>query len=432
VTEINRRAVLGAGLTAVLSPSLMAAARSDRYLEAAVFAFPLFEMARLSANARGPRNVLNHRRTLSDYTSRAVTMPNNDTLYSAAWLDLSAGPIDLDVPLDTGRYLSVALMNAFTDNIIVISRRSHEGPVARIRIIGPSSSTKNLEGRTLIRSSTQDCWMLARTYVEGLADLASARAVQDQIKLVGIPVPPTGRTISLDDPESFIEAANRLLSRTDPAHPLVRRARRFSDIGLVARTEPVWLNLDETARAQWTAALAALSSAVRDSTRYARTIEGWSWPNGEIGNFGNSSGYRAAIARSGIGALPVSEALYLTAVQDDRGAPLASGKSYALKLPSNGVPVDAFWSLSAYRAEPDGRFFFTENPIDRYSIGSNAADVLTSKSPIIMSHQRPKNDKAIWLPLPYGPFRLVFRAYQPQLAFVRRNWRLPALKLVSD
>jgi hypothetical protein len=159
--------MIGGGLAAAIPSSLLAAARRDRFLEAAIFAFPAVELARLAANAPGPRNVLNHRRTLSDHRSRGVTMPNNDTLYSAAWLDLASGPVDLDVPLDSGRYLSVALMNAFTDNVAVISRRSHRGRIARLRVVGPSKTASSPNDRTVIRMPTDDGWLIARTYVEG-------------------------------------------------------------------------------------------------------------------------------------------------------------------------------------------------------------------------------------------------------------------------
>lgn len=64
---------------------------------ATIFLFPLYEMWRSRWNAirnpvnprRGIENGFGHARMLSDHRSRAVTTPNNDTLYSSAWLDLS-------------------------------------------------------------------------------------------------------------------------------------------------------------------------------------------------------------------------------------------------------------------------------------------------------------------------------------------------------
>ena len=89
----------------------------DADLQAAFeYTFPLYEMARtryftveLPANPNRGANRIGHRRTLSDHSSRNVTTPNNDTLYSSAWLDLSAGPVEITVPKISRRYWSFHL-----------------------------------------------------------------------------------------------------------------------------------------------------------------------------------------------------------------------------------------------------------------------------------------------------------------------------------
>ena len=73
---------------------------------------PAFEMARLAydfsydpANSRRvPVNRFAHRRILSDHRHRLVTTPNHDTLYSSAVIDLSSGPVTLDVPAMGARW----------------------------------------------------------------------------------------------------------------------------------------------------------------------------------------------------------------------------------------------------------------------------------------------------------------------------------------
>src|SRR5438046_2653718 len=95
------------------------------------FAFPIYEMARTRANALGndsspglqTANTLAHSAALADHRSRKVTSPNNDTLYSASWLDLADGPVMLDMPALPERYHSVALMDIFTDNFAILGTR---------------------------------------------------------------------------------------------------------------------------------------------------------------------------------------------------------------------------------------------------------------------------------------------------------------------
>ena len=86
--------------------------------QAATYAYPLYEMRRMRAatspqrvDGAGPApapqrwcNVFTHaRQLLAPGKSRVVT-PNNDTLYTNAWLDLRSGPLVIDVPDTAGRY----------------------------------------------------------------------------------------------------------------------------------------------------------------------------------------------------------------------------------------------------------------------------------------------------------------------------------------
>ena len=116
----RRRALQGLATTLSLplvgcstGVSMSTTSLEDTIAEAFVYAFPLYEMARTRWNAldnpanpaRARPNVPGHRRALTDHRSRAVTTPNNDTLYSSCWVDLSAGPVRLQVaPLPAGRY----------------------------------------------------------------------------------------------------------------------------------------------------------------------------------------------------------------------------------------------------------------------------------------------------------------------------------------
>ena len=44
-----------------------------------------------------------------------MVTPNNDTLYTNAWLDLSRGPLLLEVPDSLGRYYVLGLLDFYTN-----------------------------------------------------------------------------------------------------------------------------------------------------------------------------------------------------------------------------------------------------------------------------------------------------------------------------
>ncbi|WP_374660969.1 DUF1254 domain-containing protein [Phenylobacterium sp.] len=135
----RRRFLTGGAAALVAAPpaakaepsSLRAAAR-----ELALFGLPLIEMA--GTRGRAFRNGLvanrfRHVRRLTDARSQTVTQPNNDTLYSTAWLDLSAGPVRITLPRAGGRYVSLALMDMFTNNFAVL----HADSAGEAVVIGP-------------------------------------------------------------------------------------------------------------------------------------------------------------------------------------------------------------------------------------------------------------------------------------------------------
>src|SRR5689334_17022986 len=143
------------------------------------YGFPLYEFARTAQQRTQllPMNRVGHRAALADDTSREVTAPNNDTIYSSAFLELSNGPVEIVSPTSTDRYFSIAFMDAFTDNFAYIGTRATKGKGGTFWLAGPTWQGTAPAGVTLLRSSTNDVWMLGRTLVDGPEDLAAARAL---------------------------------------------------------------------------------------------------------------------------------------------------------------------------------------------------------------------------------------------------------------
>ncbi|MFT9088774.1 MAG: DUF1254 domain-containing protein, partial [Acetobacter okinawensis] len=160
------------GLTSLLVPKLVQAqvppvtpplpplAEASR--QAWIFTVPLAEnaLARARILKDNSANTLIHKRTLSDWQDRFITTPNNDTLYSVAWLDLSAGPVKLHIPPTGDRYISAALIDMYTNNFAILGTRTTGNDGGSFTIIGPEQSTHSL---TDIRSPTRWVCLLIRT-----------------------------------------------------------------------------------------------------------------------------------------------------------------------------------------------------------------------------------------------------------------------------
>jgi hypothetical protein len=135
-----------------------------------------------TANPQNPfRQRLNrflHVPNLATDKSRAVTTPNNDTLYSTAWLDLTEGPLFLVVPPMGELYYSYAFMDLFTNNFAYVSRRVNGGSPGPHMIVGPSWTGDPPADVAIIRAPTNSVWLLGRILVDGPEDLSPVRAMQ--------------------------------------------------------------------------------------------------------------------------------------------------------------------------------------------------------------------------------------------------------------
>jgi len=163
-----------------------------------VWGLPLVIMHRtraLHCNQGGP-GVLRHMIDLATARNRTVVAPNNDTLYSTGWYDLSYGDLRLDVPpMDhPDRYWSVMILDAFT-HLTYVSRRLYGvNGASAVLTYDPSVEQNHSIAADKIAVGAPTVWVVVRTLVDGPDDLAQARAVQEKITVTapsGHPSNPT-------------------------------------------------------------------------------------------------------------------------------------------------------------------------------------------------------------------------------------------------
>jgi hypothetical protein len=406
-------------------------------IEAAfLYAYPLYEISRTGQNrAAAPGlNRLGHRAVLADHTMRQITAPNNDTIYSSAQLELSGGPMEVVSPADAQRYFSITYMDAFTDNFAGSGTRLTKGQGGRFWIVGPTWTGTTPAGVTAFRSSTNGVWMLARIVVDGPADLNAAKALQQQITLKALtdaaPKPFAVRCTSSEDPENFLAVVNEMLARSPGGLGHMARAANYTKVGVGANVTPTAEHL-----AMWKAYLPKGIAKLKERFLFRDLIvNGWGYQPSGVGEKEADDLLRSAIALGGLAALPEAEAMYCQATTDGGGAPLTGASRYVWRVPPGGVPADAFWSLTMYQVEADGRFFLVENPIRRFSIGDRTEGLVKNADgsiDILIQREQPAGPMAAnWLPAPMGDIRLSLRAYLPRKELRSRSWKVPPVRKV--
>ncbi|MDQ0462427.1 hypothetical protein QO010_000175 [Caulobacter ginsengisoli] len=427
---MDRRELLigsGAGLLALAlarpsfaSPGVDEATARNAWL----YALPLIEMATTRARhmKQGlPINRLFHTRKLADHTARTVTNPNNDTLYSISWLDLTTGPVILTIPPMGDRYYSAAVMDMFSNNNAVLGSRTVGREGGTFTLCGPGQASS---GERPVRVATPHAWLLLRTLVDGPEDLDAAHAAQDGFKLAGPQGAPPPAYAGRDaDPAAYFQAARELLAADPPPASDLRALRSFG--ALLGQGER---QIDPAVLAQGVANARAIVAGAKGRQVF---VDGWSYPRANLGDFGQDYLYRAIVAMQGLAALPVAEAAYLRPQGEADGIFKGDGL-YRLNMPGN-LPLDGFWSLSMYEAMPDGQGFFTDNPLGRYAIGDRTKGLKRNpdgSADIWIGRGDPGGDRtANWLPAPKsGPFFLTMRAYLPRPELLDGRWRMPPIK----
>ena len=105
-----------------------------------------------------------------------TVLPNVDTAYTVARLDLRNGPVVVHVPAMCGRYYTLQLMDAYTDVFGYIGTRVTGNLAGDYAISGPATRGRVPRMRT-IHSPTPDALLLGRTLVRPTDSESKLRAI---------------------------------------------------------------------------------------------------------------------------------------------------------------------------------------------------------------------------------------------------------------
>jgi hypothetical protein len=428
--------------------------------EAYVFSFPILEsykmlfaqaLYRESGAYEGPLNVLFHKGELlgPDYT--LIVRPNNDTLYSGAWLDLRSEPMVLSVPaVPLDRYYSFQLIDLYTHNFAYVGSRATGPEAGNYLITGPGWSGEAPDGITaVIPCETAFAFALARTAVFGPEDVPNVAAVQAQYavtplsEFAGTEPPPTAAPPGLlpYNPEQarsagFVALINAFLPYLGQHPSEAELWQRFATIGIGAEFDLDTLD-PEIRTAMDAGVAAALEKIETEGGKLGSRQNGWMLTEASWGTREAMQGRylrRAGAAAFGLWGNDLEEAFYPEASVDSDGEPLdASKHDYVVHFAADQLPpVKSFWSLSMYNLP---QMHFIHNPIDRYTLGDRTQGVVYGRDgslTVYLQHESPGRDKeSNWLPAPDGPFSLQMRCYWPEPERLDPLYLPPAVRKVD-
>jgi hypothetical protein len=420
--------------------------------EAALYFYPLVTMdiTRLqSINTAagtkpgfGPPNEFHHLRAFPSADFRTVVRPNFDTLYSVAWLDLTAGPVSLHAPDTDDRYYLLPLIDMWTDVFANPGKRTTGTEAQDFVVTGPGHTGELPAALPVIAAPTPYVWIIGRTQTNGPADYDAVHTVQD-----GYRISPLGNAVehvidtgydtsteplkvvnSMSAVDLFTYAA-KLLAVNPPHTTDFSQLARLANLGVVAgkpfdatRFSPDQLTEID---AGWAGALQDLLAALKT---LGTNVDGWTTFTESMGVYGNYYFKRAVVALMGLGANPAEDAVYPLLTTDADGHPPTGDHDYVIHFDADKLPpADAFWSVTMY----DAQGFQVANELNRFAIGDR--DPLSYNADgsldLYMQHTNPGPQReSNWLPAPLGPLGVTMRLYAPKREVLDGRWHPPPVQ----
>jgi len=369
---------------------------------------------------------------------RGVSAPNADTLYSAAWIDLSE-PQVFSHPDMGDRYFLFPMYDLWMSIVQSPGARTTGGNAGNFLLTGPGWKGEVPEGMTHYAFASRYMLILGRTYANGTeADYEAVNALQAQYKITplsawGKPFTPAAPAINpnpgislTDKPQSVILAMgtegyfnwmSKAMCENAPAYAAdAPMLARMAKIGFapckpfeLARLDPavqaVLKDLPQT----------ALDRIGANQKSLGQMVDGWQITKG-LGQYGTDYMKRAVVAAFGWPANLQEDAVYPYTLVDSKGETLTGANRYTLTFAKGQTPpVNGFWSITMYMI--DEGWWFVPNKLNKFTVSprDNLKANPDGSITLYFQTESPGVDKeSNWLPAPEGEFIPMLRMYWPK------------------
>jgi hypothetical protein len=355
-------------------------AAPERPTDAELHAFKAYHHAVYmvtTAKQAGGTNKLLHTTKLPTEGTDPVVSPALDHIYTKAVIDLTSGPVVVEVPeVEKDRYFSIHITD---QEHYTIYDEVH--PVGKYVFVRKGKDMEVPEGVKVIESPGDYPHLFIRAQVKTQDDIANVIPIQQKIKLAGV-----SKELAIVNPVKF----------TINTHDVYPQNREFLD--------------------------AAVNFSKEDYLRVSEYI-GVNAPrlgaNGNIGKFGpidskepgsNDPENRAAAIVGHLG-FPLHHAYYGPYFTNCKDEVLNGDKTEIFAFPYEPEGVELFWSVTRYSALTRNTLPGKNDLFNAYNTKPDANGNIT----VTFSVNDPK-DGTYWMPVNAGePYYFIVRYYKPDV-----------------
>jgi hypothetical protein len=353
-------------------------AASQRPSDAHLHAFKAVHHARymaVTAEQAGGTNKLLHTTKLPTEGADSVVSPALDHLYTKAVIDLTSGPVVIEVPkVPKDRYFSIHVTDQ--EHYTIYDEMRPSGKYVFVR---KGSRAEVPQDATLIVSPGDYPHLFIRVQIKTPEDRDNALAVQSQIKLTG-----ESKTLVIEDPIAFTLKTHDIYPQNE---------------GLLASV-PDYSDSDHQSVSQF---VGKRVLTIQDNSGAFGPIDSTE-PNS------NDPEIRAAAIIGHLG-LPAEHALYIPVFANCAREVLNGDKTEVFTLPHKPSGVKEFWSITRYSALTRNTLPGKNDIFNAYNTNPDEEGNIT----VTVSVEDPK-DGTYWMPVNAGePYYFVLRYYDADL-----------------
>jgi hypothetical protein len=364
-------------------PAVENTAIPERPSDADLVAFKVYHHAVYmvtTAKQAGGTNKLLHTTELPTEGTDPVVTPALDHLYTKAIIDLSAGPVVVELPeVAEDRYFSIQIAD---QEHYTIYDEIH--PVGKYVFVRKGKDMETPEGATVIECPGDYPHLFVRVQVKNAADMPNIPPIQQSIKLAAAS---SNTELTIENPVQF----------TIDTHDVYPQNLEYL-------TSAVDFNQEDYQRVSEYIGVVAPKFSVTGNTGMFGPIDS-SEPHS------NDPEYRAAAMVGHLG-FPIHHAYYAPYFTNCADEVLNGDNTEVFVFPYNPEGVELFWSVTRYSA-------LTRNTIPGKNDLFNAYNTQPDENgniTVTFSIEDPK-DGTYWMPVNAGePYYFVVRYYKPDVS----------------
>ncbi len=376
----------------------------DIAYDAFIYAYPMMEQVKtingmIQYNKMIPNVVNNIPVYPMENVGQPIVLNNLTSMTGGAYIDISGGPVTLEVPEVQDRYIVYQFIDVFTHNFYYIGSGSNNGEAGQFIFYNKNQTLPENNIATPVLMEGDHLVMIVRIDIKNRSEYDRVREIQNSIKIVSAPneirVYPKYDKEKAFSPE-FVEYINELI--TDIPEYESELFEHFAKIGIMRDVD---LTVEEQKEVQ--AGIDSAFIAIKAETVNVKIDNGWVTFTELFGTReflnGNYLG-RALGAHMGLWGNSKEEAVYYALEAEGEGE---------IKFYKNQLPPLAdigFWSITIY----DENYYVNKNEFDSYVLTTD--QMIFDEDESITIKFLSKKEGQNWLYTSGGKMVILIRAYQ--------------------